>query len=155
IRAQFGGRSVLEHRVAIAGVERRHAGAAQAIRLLFRHLSGGMLLRVAHVGWNAGSGPRYHSGGGHGVRLDFHPDVFRNQDICEPGKYLMEDNPGVVALKFDHVSVFFDDKPALDDVSLEVPAGETRILFGAAGSGKTVLLKTALGLIKPDAGRVI
>ena len=66
----------------------------------------------------------------------------------------MEDNPGVVALKFDHVSVLFDDKPALDDVSLEVLAGDTRILFGAAGSGKTVLLKTALGLVKPDAGRV-
>ena len=33
-------------------------------------------------------------------------------------------------------------------------AGETRVVFGAAGSGKTMLLKTALGLVKPDSGRV-
>jgi phospholipid/cholesterol/gamma-HCH transport system ATP-binding protein len=58
-------------------------------------------------------------------------------------------------LKFDKVTVSFDDeKPALDSVSFEVPAGDTRVLFGAAGSGKTVLLKTALGLLKPVEGRV-
>jgi ABC-type Mn2+/Zn2+ transport system ATPase subunit len=61
----------------------------------------------------------------------------------------MEDNPARIALKFEHVTVSFNDQPALDDVSFEVPAGDTRILFGAAGSGKTILLKTALGLLKP------
>src|SRR5438874_1703846 len=66
----------------------------------------------------------------------------------------MEENPGSIALKFDRVTVTFDEEPALRDVSFEVLAGETRILFGAAGSGKTVLLKTALGLLKPDKGRV-
>ena len=66
----------------------------------------------------------------------------------------MLDNPAGIALKFEHVTVSFNDDPALDDVSFEVPSGDTRILFGAAGSGKTVLLKTALGLLKPSAGRV-
>jgi len=66
----------------------------------------------------------------------------------------MEEKPAEVALKFEHVTVAFDDKPALEDISFEVPAGDTRILFGAAGSGKTVLLKTALGLLKPVQGRV-
>src|SRR5438034_11174595 len=66
----------------------------------------------------------------------------------------MPDNPSGIALKFEHVTVSFNDKPALEDVSFEVPAGDTRILFGAAGSGKTVLLKTALGLLKPVQGRV-
>ena len=33
-------------------------------------------------------------------------------------------------------------------------AGETRVVFGAAGSGKTMLLKTAMGLVKPDSGRL-
>jgi phospholipid/cholesterol/gamma-HCH transport system ATP-binding protein len=66
----------------------------------------------------------------------------------------MPNNPASVALKFEHVTVSFNDKHALDDVSFEVPAGDTRILFGAAGSGKTVLLKTALGLQRPTAGRV-
>jgi phospholipid/cholesterol/gamma-HCH transport system ATP-binding protein len=66
----------------------------------------------------------------------------------------MEDTPARIALKFEHVTVSFNDQPALDDVSFEVPSGDTRILFGAAGSGKTVLLKTALGLLKPASGRV-
>ncbi|MEO7651329.1 MAG: ATP-binding cassette domain-containing protein [Bryobacteraceae bacterium] len=60
----------------------------------------------------------------------------------------------VPALRFERVTVSFDGEPALRDVSFEVPNGETRILFGAAGSGKTVLLKTALGLTKPESGRV-
>jgi phospholipid/cholesterol/gamma-HCH transport system ATP-binding protein len=57
-------------------------------------------------------------------------------------------------LRFEHVSVHFNESKALDDVSFEVARGETRVIFGAAGSGKTVLLKTALGLIEPDAGSV-
>lgn len=57
-------------------------------------------------------------------------------------------------LRFDHVTVRFGDATALDDISFEVFEGETRIILGAAGSGKTVLLKTALGLTKPDSGCV-
>ncbi|MGH9657463.1 MAG: ABC transporter ATP-binding protein [Bryobacteraceae bacterium] len=59
-----------------------------------------------------------------------------------------------IVLRFENVSVSFDGVPALRNVSFEVPHGETRILFGAAGSGKTVALKTALGLIRPDSGSV-
>jgi phospholipid/cholesterol/gamma-HCH transport system ATP-binding protein len=57
-------------------------------------------------------------------------------------------------VKFEHVSVSFDDVPALQDLSFEVCAGEARVILGAAGSGKTVLLKTALGLQRPDSGSV-
>jgi phospholipid/cholesterol/gamma-HCH transport system ATP-binding protein len=58
-------------------------------------------------------------------------------------------------LCFDHVTVTFEGTTVLDDVSFEAFEGESRVIFGAAGSGKTVLLKTALGLIKPDAGHVL
>lgn len=58
-------------------------------------------------------------------------------------------------LRFDDVNLHFDGTPALDRVSFAVTAGETVVVFGAAGSGKTVLLKTALGLVKPDSGRVV
>ena len=57
-------------------------------------------------------------------------------------------------LRFEHVSVAFEDANALQDVSFAAYPGETCIIFGAAGSGKTVLLKTALGLVKPDSGAV-
>jgi phospholipid/cholesterol/gamma-HCH transport system ATP-binding protein len=58
-------------------------------------------------------------------------------------------------LRFDDVSLHFEQTPALDHVSFAMNAGETRVVFGAAGSGKTMMLKTAVGLVKPDAGRVI
>jgi phospholipid/cholesterol/gamma-HCH transport system ATP-binding protein len=57
-------------------------------------------------------------------------------------------------LRFDHVSVSFDDTPALADVSFQAYGGESRVIMGATGSGKTVLLKTALGLQRPDSGTV-
>ena len=57
-------------------------------------------------------------------------------------------------LRFENVSLHFEETPALDDVSFEVREGETRIILGSAGSGKTVLLKTALGLLRPDSGEV-
>ena len=57
-------------------------------------------------------------------------------------------------LRFDDVSLHFGDTPALDRVSFVMRAGETRVVLGAAGSGKTMLLKTAVGLVKPDSGHI-
>jgi len=57
-------------------------------------------------------------------------------------------------LRFEHVHVSFEGDVALQDLSFDAFEGETRVILGAAGSGKTVLLKTALGLVKPDSGKV-
>lgn len=57
-------------------------------------------------------------------------------------------------LRFDDVSVVFEDEAVLSHVSFAAGEGESRVIVGAAGSGKTVLLKTALGLIKPVSGKV-
>jgi phospholipid/cholesterol/gamma-HCH transport system ATP-binding protein len=57
-------------------------------------------------------------------------------------------------LRFEHVTVRFEDVTALEDVSFSAFEGEARVVLGSAGSGKTVLLKAALGLVKPDQGRV-
>jgi len=43
---------------------------------------------------------------------------------------------------------------ALRDLTFDAREGESRVILGAAGSGKTVLLKTALGLVRPDSGKV-
>jgi phospholipid/cholesterol/gamma-HCH transport system ATP-binding protein len=57
-------------------------------------------------------------------------------------------------LRFEDVTVGFGDVIALDKFSFDVRQRETRIILGAAGSGKTILLKTAMGLIAPRSGRV-
>jgi len=59
-----------------------------------------------------------------------------------------------ILLRFQNITVRFDDLVAVDDVSFDLCPGETRVILGAAGSGKTTLLKVGMGLIKPDAGRV-
>lgn len=58
-------------------------------------------------------------------------------------------------LRLENVSLSFDgDTKVLDNVSWEMRTGGTRIILGAAGSGKTVMIKVALGLLKPTAGRI-
>ena len=58
------------------------------------------------------------------------------------------------AVVFDHVSLAFDDHVVLRDLGFTVPKGDMRILFGASGAGKSVILKLALGLLKPDDGEI-
>ena len=55
---------------------------------------------------------------------------------------------------FDRVSVAFDDQEVLRDLSFTVPRGSMRIMLGASGAGKSVVLKLILGLIRPDSGRI-
>jgi len=58
------------------------------------------------------------------------------------------------AIEFENVSIAFDEKVVLDGVSFRLAHGETKALFGVAGSGKSVLLKLAIGLMRPDSGRI-
>jgi phospholipid/cholesterol/gamma-HCH transport system ATP-binding protein len=67
----------------------------------------------------------------------------------------MPDSSSIPIVEFDRVNVSFDDQQVLRDISFRVMEGETRLILGSAGSGKTVLLKTALGLVLPDSGRVL
>jgi phospholipid/cholesterol/gamma-HCH transport system ATP-binding protein len=57
-------------------------------------------------------------------------------------------------VEFDNVSITFDIKPVLQDVSFSVIPGETRIILGPAGCGKSVLMKLANGLLRPDTGTI-
>jgi len=57
-------------------------------------------------------------------------------------------------LRFEHVTVRFDEEVALNDVSFDVRRGQTRIILGAAGSGKSVLLKAATGLVPVASGDI-
>ncbi len=55
---------------------------------------------------------------------------------------------------FDNVSIAFEEKTVLDGVSFHLARGETKAIFGIAGSGKSTILKLTLGLLKPDAGHI-
>ncbi|HEV2132873.1 MAG TPA: ATP-binding cassette domain-containing protein [Terracidiphilus sp.] len=52
------------------------------------------------------------------------------------------------------VSIAFDGPPILQDVNFTIEPGETRILLGPAGIGKSVLLKLVNGLLRPDSGSI-
>lgn len=61
----------------------------------------------------------------------------------------------VPAVVLDHVTKRFGDRTVLDDVSLTIPAGMAVCLLGRSGTGKSVTLKHIVGLLAPDAGRVL
>src|SRR5438270_14066424 len=58
----------------------------------------------------------------------------------------------LIALRRLHKS--FGRLVVLDDVSLEIPSGESIVIIGASGTGKSVLLKHIVGLLTPDSGEV-
>ena len=58
-------------------------------------------------------------------------------------------------LSFEDVSIGFDMGNVLDGLTFTVTSGETKILIGESGSGKTLILKLAAGLIQPDSGSVV
>jgi phospholipid/cholesterol/gamma-HCH transport system ATP-binding protein len=60
--------------------------------------------------------------------------------------------PGSPIVVFDKVSLAFDDKVVLREVSFTLLTGHTKIFLGASGAGKSTILKLILGLLKPDAG---
>ena len=59
------------------------------------------------------------------------------------------------AIELRNVTLTYDDRVILDDVSFSVKPGETKILMGGSGTGKSTVLKLVLGLIKPDSGRIL
>ena len=62
--------------------------------------------------------------------------------------------PGSPIVVFDKVSLAFDDKVILDEVSFTLITGHTKVFLGASGAGKSTILKLILGLLKPDAGKI-
>ena len=60
----------------------------------------------------------------------------------------------VPAIEFRDVVLAFDDRVILDRLSFKVNKGETKIILGGSGGGKSTIIKLVLGLLKPDSGRI-
>lgn len=65
-----------------------------------------------------------------------------------------DSGPQEAVVVYEDVSIAFDLKPVLENISFTVQRGETRIILGPAGTGKSVLMKLANGLLCPDSGTI-
>ena len=61
----------------------------------------------------------------------------------------------IPSIEFRDVHLSFDDKKILDGLSFRVNRGETKIILGGSGGGKSTTINLILGLLKPDSGRIL
>jgi phospholipid/cholesterol/gamma-HCH transport system ATP-binding protein len=61
----------------------------------------------------------------------------------------------IPAIEFREVRLSFDDRTILDGLSFKVMKGETKIILGGSGCGKSTTIKLVLGLLKPDEGQIL
>ncbi|MGH9915368.1 MAG: ABC transporter ATP-binding protein [Pyrinomonadaceae bacterium] len=61
---------------------------------------------------------------------------------------------GAPAIEFLDVDLSFDDRKVLDGLSFQVRKGETKVILGGSGGGKSTAIKLVLGLLKPDSGQI-
>ena len=61
----------------------------------------------------------------------------------------------IPAIEFRNVTMVFDDRKVLNDLSFKVMKGETKIILGGSGCGKSTTIKLVLGLLKPDSGQIL
>ena len=61
----------------------------------------------------------------------------------------------IPAIEFRNVTIEFDDRKVLDNLSFKVMKGETKIILGGSGCGKSTTIKLVLGLLKPDDGQIL
>lgn len=79
--------------------------------------------------------------------------------VCTGGRNYFKSDSDLLfiayMLKIEHLRKHFGNKEVLVDVNLEVNKGEVMAIIGQSGHGKSVILKTIMGLIIPDGGRII
>ena len=79
-----------------------------------------------------------------------------SEDAAESTFQEVDDrNRAIPAIEFRDVTLAFDERVILDRLSFKVMKGETKIILGGSGGGKSTIIKLVLGLLKPDEGRVL
>jgi phospholipid/cholesterol/gamma-HCH transport system ATP-binding protein len=74
--------------------------------------------------------------------------------LGQPARASAARAPEAPVIELQHVSLAFDDKVVLKDVSFTLLPGRTKLILGASGSGKSTILKLILGLLRPDDGAI-
>ncbi|HEY0701611.1 MAG TPA: ATP-binding cassette domain-containing protein [Candidatus Acidoferrales bacterium] len=84
-------------------------------------------------------------------------DVARADGTYAPPRHPLIEKmiPGQPLISFRDISIGFEDREVLQSISFDVQPGETKVLLGESGTGKTLLMKMATGLIRPDSGTVM
>lgn len=82
----------------------------------------------------------------HGVSDHAADSTFREVD---------DSDRAIPAIEFRNVTMVFDDRNVLNDLSFKVMKGETKIILGGSGCGKSTTIKLVLGLLKPDSGQIL
>jgi phospholipid/cholesterol/gamma-HCH transport system ATP-binding protein len=79
-----------------------------------------------------------------------------SENAVESTFYEVDDRDRAIpAIEFRNVVLAFDDRVILDNLSFKVMKGETKIILGGSGGGKSTIIKLVLGLLKPDEGHVL
>jgi phospholipid/cholesterol/gamma-HCH transport system ATP-binding protein len=78
------------------------------------------------------------------------PPVAQSRESAPPAP-----GSGQPVIEFDRVSLAFDEKVILKEVSFTLGQGDMKIILGASGAGKSTILRLILGLLKPDGGRIL
>ncbi len=79
-----------------------------------------------------------------------------SEDAAESTFAEVDDRARIIpAIEFRDVHLSFDDRKILDGLSFRVQKGESKIILGGSGGGKSTTIKLVLGLLKPDAGRIL
>jgi phospholipid/cholesterol/gamma-HCH transport system ATP-binding protein len=89
------------------------------------------------------------------------PGLFRNSANTlrppprESAQQEIQSVPGEALISLRDIHLGFEDREVLAGISFDVAPGETKVLLGETGTGKTLIMKLAAGLIQPDAGHVL
>jgi ABC-type transporter Mla maintaining outer membrane lipid asymmetry ATPase subunit MlaF len=83
------------------------------------------------------------------------PPVAARKNLLLPAQERWPLDPSKPVIQLKEVSIAFGDKMVLDKLSIDITPGRTTVVVGRSGSGKSVLLKLMMGLLKPDSGQVM
>jgi phospholipid/cholesterol/gamma-HCH transport system ATP-binding protein len=83
------------------------------------------------------------------------PPLDSSRNVANTSRHEIQSVPGEALISLHDVHVGFEDREVLQGISFDVAHGETKVLLGETGTGKTLIMKLAAGLIQPDSGRVL